>query len=101
MLDMVGKTMEKSSKADLVKKPSSPSRGPAAAHFRGEIEKAEAEGVSREEMTLRLTLNDVNQLRRDGSLPVADISYAHGTMRYLGVKVTQGGVPESVLSRED
>ena len=81
-------------------KASPPRRAAAAIHFRAEIEKAEAEGVAREDMTLRLTLSDVNQLRRDGSLPVADISYAGGVMRYLGVKVEQGGVPESVLSRE-
>lgn len=81
-------------------KSSSAQRTTAAIHFRGEIEKAEAEGVAREQMTLRLTLNDVNQLRRDGSLPIADISYADGVMRYLGVKVEQGGVPESVLTRE-
>jgi hypothetical protein len=75
-------------------------RAVAAIHFRAEIEKAEAEGVAREDMTLRLTLNDVNQLRRDGSLPVADISFAGGVMRYLGVKVEQGGVGQSVLVRE-
>jgi hypothetical protein len=76
-----------------------PRRAVAAVHFRAEIEKAAAEGVAPEDMTLRLTLNDVNQLRRDGSLPICDISYAGGVMRYLGVKVEQGGVPESVLAR--
>lgn len=30
----------------------------------------------------------------------ADISYAGGVMRYRGIKVAQGGVPESVLTRE-
>jgi hypothetical protein len=53
-------------------------RAATAVHFRTEIEKAQAEGVAREDMTLRLTLNDVNQLRRDRSLPLADISYAGG-----------------------
>lgn len=74
-------------------------RPPAAVHFRTEIEKAEADGVSREDMTLRLTLNDVTQLRRDHSLPVADISFTGGVMRFLGVKIEQGGVAESVLVR--
>jgi hypothetical protein len=86
-------------RGDSVKAPP-PRRAAAAVHFRTEIEKAASEGVAREDMTLRLTLNDVNQLRRDGTLPVADISYAGGVMRYLGVKVEQGGVPESVLARE-
>lgn len=74
-----------------------PRRSSAAVQFRDEIGKVEAQGVSREEMTLHLTLNDVNQLRRDRSLAVADISFAGGTMRYLGVKIEQGGVPVSVL----
>lgn len=81
-------------------KASASRRAVAAVHFRTEIEKAEAEGVAREDMTLRLTLNDVNQLRRDNNLPVADISYAGGVMRYLGVKIEQGGVAESMLTRE-
>jgi hypothetical protein len=76
-------------------------RATASVHFRSEIEKAEADGVAREDMTLRLTLNDVNQLRRDQSLPVADLSFAGGVMRYLGVKVEQGGVSASTLNRDE
>jgi len=72
-------------------------RGRAADHFRGEIDKAEAAGVAREDMTLRLTLNDVNQLRRDSSLAITDLSFAGGVMRFLGVKVAEGGVPQSTL----
>ena len=79
----------------------SPRRAAASTHFRGEIEKAEAAGVARDDMTLRLTLSDVSQLRRDATLAVADISFAGGVMRYLGVKVEQGGVPVSVLSRPE
>lgn len=75
----------------------SPKRASAALYLRAEIEKAEAAGVSREDMSLHLTLNDVNQLKRDRSLPVSDISFADGTMRYLGVEVVQGGVSVSVL----
>lgn len=75
----------------------SPRRASAAIHFRDEIAKAESQGVSRNEMTLHLTLSDVNQLRRDRSLAVADISFAGGTMRYLGVKIEQGGLAVSVL----
>ena len=69
--------------------------------FRSEIERAEAEGVSRADMTLQLTLNDVNQLKRDHSLAVTDISFAGGVMKYLGVKVVEGGVAISVLSHVD
>ena len=74
-------------------------RGPPASVFRKEIEAAEADGVHRNDMTLRLTLSDVTALKRDRDLPVADISFTGGVMRYLGVKVEQGGVPESTLDR--
>lgn len=48
-------------------------------------------------MTLRLTLNDVNALKRDRDLPVSDLSFTGGVMRFLGVRVEQGGVPQSFL----
>lgn len=79
-------------------RPKTPPHGAStASHFRDQIGKAEAAGVSREDMTLHLTLSDVNRLRRDRSLAVADISFADGAMRYLGVKIEQGGVSVSVL----
>ena len=82
------------------RQPPSP-RQSAAVHFGEEIRKAELHGVNRKDMTLRLTLGDVNQLRRDRSLAVADISFAGGTMRYLGVKIEQGGVAASALHTSD
>jgi hypothetical protein len=72
---------------------------PPAPRFRTEIESAEAAGADRDDMTLRLTLNDATALRRDRSLAVSDLSFSGGVMRYLGVKVEQGGVPESTLDR--
>ena len=75
----------------------SPRRTSVAQHLRAEIEKAEAAGAARDEMSLHLTLNDVDALKRDRSLALADISFAAGTMRYLGVKIVQGGVSASVL----
>jgi hypothetical protein len=68
-----------------------------AVQFRGEIEKAEAAGLTRDDMTLRLTHADADKLKRDVSLAVADISFSGGAMRFLGVKVEAGGVPISVL----
>jgi hypothetical protein len=73
-------------------------RSPAS-HFRSEIEKAEADGIARADMMLRLTLRDVHQLKRDPALAVADISFAEGVMRFLGVKIEQGGVDVSALDR--
>jgi hypothetical protein len=52
-------------------------------------------------MTLKLTLGDVSKLQRDRNLPVDDISFAGGVMRYLGVAVDQGGVAESSLHCSD
>lgn len=76
-------------------------KGPAAPRFRAAIEAAEAEGVKREAMTLRLTLRDVSELKRDPAVPVDDIHYADGEMRFLGVKVVQGGIVDSALDRGD
>ena len=70
----------------------------AATYFRAEIEKAEAAGASREDMVLRLTLSDVSRLRRDRNLAVTDISFVDGVMRFLGVRVDEGGVTASVLN---
>ena len=82
-----------------MKNPPTPLRRPAASiYFRGEIEKAEAAGVAREDMVLRLTLGDVAQIKRDRDLAVTDISFAEGEMRFLGVAVVQGGVGESALT---
>ena len=79
----------------------SPRRISTALQFRAEIEKAEADGASRDDMCLHLTLGDASELKRDRTLPVADISFQSGTMRYLGVKIVQGGVSASVLQRLD
>jgi len=73
----------------------------AALQFRAEIEKAEAAGVLRDDMSLHLTLGDVAELKRDRTLPVTDISFAGGPMRFLGVKIVEGGVSASVLQRID
>ncbi|MBW8814356.1 MAG: hypothetical protein JF588_13090 [Caulobacterales bacterium] len=73
--------------------------GSPDSRFRTQIEAALAEGVAREDMTLRLTLRDATLLSRDPATPVADISYAGGAMRFLGVKIEKGGVPDSVLDR--
>ena len=68
--------------------------------FRGQIEAAVAQGVAPEDMTLKLTLRDASRLTRDPKTPLADISFADGTMRFLGVKIEQGGVAESALVRD-
>lgn len=72
-------------------------RPSVAARFRAEIERALEQGLSLDELALHLTLGDVEQLKRDRGVPVADISFAGGTMTYLGVKVSKGDVPLSVL----
>lgn len=75
-----------------------PRRPSAAIRFRTEIEKAEAEGVARKNMTLELTFADVSELKRDRGVAVSDISFTGGVMTFLGVKIVQGGVSTSVLS---
>ena len=72
-------------------------KGAVAIHFRDAIGKAIEEGADQSDMTLRLTLSDFSELKRDGSVAVEDISFKGGEMRYLGVKVTGGGVETSRL----
>ena len=81
--------------------PPSPLRASPDSRFRGQIQAAVADGVAPEDMTLRLTLRDASLLSRDPKIPVADISFAGGVMRFLGVRVEQGGVPASVLERRE
>jgi hypothetical protein len=76
-------------------------RGSAAEEARLAIDEAEADGVSRDAMTLRMTLRDVSELKRDSKVPMADISYGPDGMRYLGVAVDQGGVTQTTLDRGD
>lgn len=84
----------------MSKAPAAPRPGESPdKRFRSQIEAAVAEGVSREDLTLKLTLRDASRLTRDPNTPVADVSFSGGTMRFLGVKIEQGGVAESVLER--
>jgi hypothetical protein len=83
-----------------VKPPKPPGPPPTvAARFRAEIDRAASEGVDIADLALHLTLGDVEQLKRDRALAVADISFFGGTMTYLGVKVVKGDVPASILRR--
>lgn len=68
-----------------------------AIRFRAEIERAAASGAALDDMALHLTLGDVEQLKRDRTVPIADICFAGGAMTYLGVKVLKGDVPASIL----
>jgi len=81
----------------MSKMPDPVRRKSPALRFRTQIEKAEADGLDRPEMKLRLTHADVSKLKRDPELAVADISFADGVMRFLGVQVEVGGVTESEL----
>ena len=74
-----------------------PPRGSLATKFCGEIEAALLAGVDVEAMTLRLTLRDASNIRRDGEIPVQDLSFTGGEMRLLQVKVVAGGVDVSKL----
>ena len=70
---------------------------PPRERFRAEIERATLDGAAPDALLLRLTLGDAAKLRRDPNLSLADLSFADGEMRYLGVKVSEGGTDASVL----
>ena len=60
-------------------------RGTSAEEARLLIDQAEADGVARADMTLRMTLRDASELKRDSKVPLEDIGYSAEGMRYLGV----------------
>lgn len=72
---------------------------PPAKLFRQRIADALAGGATAGDMTLRLTLGDASRLRRDTTVPLDAISYVDGEMRFMGVKVIEGGVDTSALER--
>ena len=69
----------------------------AAAGYRAAIAKAEAEGIAKADMILRLTLKNDADLKRDRTVGVHEISFLGGEMRFLGVKVIAGGVDVASL----
>ncbi len=78
-------------------KPSARPPQPPGARFKAEIEKARLDGVDPDALLLRLTHGDVSRLKRDRAISIADISFAGGEMRYLGVKVAEGDIETSTL----
>lgn len=93
--DLLGKT---DARNHQMKSGLPPPCSPRAARFRSQIERAEADGMARADMTLRLTHGDADLLKRDPGLAIADISFADGVMRFLGVRVEIGKVVESGLA---
>jgi hypothetical protein len=76
--------------------PPSPSEPPAR-RFSREIVAAVASGVSEDELTLRLTLMDASKIKRDRTIALSDVSFSPEGMRFLGVRVIEGGVRSSEL----
>jgi hypothetical protein len=81
----------------------SPSGRPAvtltpAEEFRAAIGAALAQGADASAMQLHLTLRDESSLRRDRTVPLEDIRYMDGEMRFLGVKVTSGATSALVIT---
>ncbi len=85
----------------MTPKPMSPSaaRVPTAAGFRQAIAQAESDGIDKKKMTLRVTMRDESELKRDRTVRVDEISFKDGEMRFLGVKVVSGGITSSTLDR--
>ena len=80
---------------------SSSSRQAVAEIFRREIEARTAEGAKPESLILRLTNSDAHRLKRDPAVPLVDIAFKDGVMRFLGVEVTAGGVETSTLESHE
>ena len=72
-------------------------RAPTIAELRSAIDRAEAGGVDRHDMILRLTLRDESTIKRSPSVSLEEVSFAGGEMRFMGVKVVAGAVAISFL----
>ena len=86
------KEIAMSPRADLPKKAL-----PPAERFKSEIEKATAEGTPISTLLLQLTFGDAAKLKRDRNVSTEDLSFLGGEIRYLGVKVVEGGAASSAL----
>jgi hypothetical protein len=63
------------------------------------IADAQKDGVKPGKLLLRLTLGDAIEIKRDASVAVDEISFKDGEMRFLGIKVAEGGVTVSSIDR--
>ena len=70
--------------------------GPAR-RFGREITQAVSAGAGSDELTLRLTLMDASKIKRDREIALDSISFSPEGMRFLGVRVVEGGVRSSEL----
>jgi hypothetical protein len=70
---------------------------PPGQRFKPQIEKALANGFDSASMVLQLTFTDAAKLKRDPNISIEDLSFRGGEMRYLGVKVVEGGADASAL----
>jgi hypothetical protein len=82
------------------KKPAEASTNPQAVRIkqlRQWIAAAELDGYLPGDMLLRLTCSDAAALKRHPDVAVHEVSFAMGEMRFMGVKVQEGAVTNSVL----
>lgn len=55
------------------------------------------DGAASADFVLRLTLRDGSALKRHPSVRPHEITFASGVMHFLGVRVVEGGVADSML----
>ena len=77
--------------------PTPPASETPARRFSREIAAALASGTEADDVVLHLTLMDASKLKRDADLPLEHVSFSPEGMRFLGVRVVQGGVRSSAL----
>lgn len=70
---------------------------PPARRFGREIKHAVASGADADTLVLHLTLMDASKVKRDSEISRESVSFSPDGMRFLGVRVVQGGVRTSTL----
>ncbi|MBP7704758.1 MAG: hypothetical protein KA105_05675 [Caulobacter sp.] len=97
-------TKTKTKKTAAAPAPEAPRRpalatlGNAVNDIRSAITTAEAQGVKRDNLRLRLTHRDASLLKRSKDVADDEISFEGGEMSFLGIPVEIGSTPVSELT---
>lgn len=71
--------------------------GPNIADLRAAVARALEDGSNIKDLRLRLTRRQEADIKRSTEVTLDEVSFANGEMRFLGVKVLAGHIPESFL----
>jgi hypothetical protein len=84
-------------KPTIVATPSPPTEADRIQRMRDWVIDAERQGAQKSDLLLRLTHRDVATIKRHPSVRSNEVAFEPEGMRFLGVRVAEGGVAVSLL----